>query len=683
MKALFVNPMFFIGLSIRFALIVSLSPFAASAWYEPFLDVSTSAVTVDPWSQWIASGGTPIAFPYGFAMWLAFLPMTLMAKLVNLPVHYAYGLTLLAADASLLFTLGRFWPNRRRLLLIAYWLSPIVILATYGLGFNDVIPALLLTIALLFLRRVELKWAGALCAAAISAKLSMGLALPFFAVYLYGNRALRQRFPRFISGFVFSALLFAVPFLLSEAGRLMLFSNPEMDKVYQLAVGLGGDVSIYVVPLVYMVILYLTWWVKRLNFELFYAMAGMAFLVIVLMTPASPGWFIWSIPFLALYQLTSGRTSVVIIGVFSGFYVLSTLLVTPLVFANGSLFELDSALQISGQLGGNAASLLHTSMVGIGILLAIRIWQEAIGRNEFFRLSRKPFVIGIAGDSGSGKDTFANSITGLFGQHSVVRLSGDDYHLWDRQKPIWHVMTHLNPMANDLERFSNDLVSLTNGKGIQSRHYNHEIGKIGKATRIESNDFIITSGLHALYLPILRDVCDLKVFLDIDEGLRHYLKLNRDVHKRGHSAQEVLSSFEQRKPDSERFIRPQSAHADLIFSLQPIHPRMLEELDYKHALRLKLVIRTRHQLSDLSLNRVLIGVCGLHVDLEASQYGSEVKMTVEGESEAADVAIAAQMLCPRVLEFLDFEPEWHDGMTGLMQLVTLSHINQKLAKRFM
>jgi hypothetical protein len=74
-------------------------------------------------------------------------------------------------------------------------------------------------------------------------------------------------------------------------------------------------------------------------------------------------------------------------------------------------FDLIQALHVTGQTGNHAASLLHTSMVAIGVVLAIRIWREAISRNDFFRLSRKPFVIGIAGDSGSGKDTFADAIT--------------------------------------------------------------------------------------------------------------------------------------------------------------------------------------------------------------------------------------------------------------------------------
>jgi uridine kinase len=250
------------------------------------------------------------------------------------------------------------------------------------------------------------------------------------------------------------------------------------------------------------------------------------------------------------------------------------------------------------------------------IVLAIRIWREAVSRNDFFRLSRKPFVVGVAGDSGAGKDTFADAITGLFGGHSVVKLSGDDYHLWDRQKPMWQVMTHLNPMANDLEGFCNDLVSLTDGKSVLSRYYDHQTGRMSKPFQIDSNDFIIASGLHALYLPILRGCYNLKIYLDIDEGLRRQFKLKRDVQQRGHTVERVLSSFEKREPDSERFIRPQSNHADLILSLQPIHSRMLEGLDDKHPLRLKLVVETKNGFNELSIHRVLVGVCGLHVDID-------------------------------------------------------------------
>ncbi|MEI7993356.1 MAG: hypothetical protein WCH01_00500 [Methylococcaceae bacterium] len=681
MKKLYIQPMFFIGLALRLVLIVGMAPAPVSVWYVPFLDVSMSTPTPDPWATWLASGETIAAFPYGYAMWLAFLPITLMAKLTGLPLRYGYELTLLAADFYLFYTLDKLLPGRQRLLLMAYWLSPIVIFASYALGLNDVIPALLLTLSIFFIRRVSLKLAGMLCAAAISAKLSMVIALPFFAIYLYNHKALRQRLGMFVLGFCIGMLVLGIPFLFSGAGLQMLFGNPEMGKVYTLAINMGGQATVYVVPLIYLVMLYWVWRVRRLNFDLFQATTGMAFLLVVLMTPASPGWFVWCMPFLAFYQAMSGRVAMFLVAIFSVLYVLSTLLMTPLQLANGQVFDLGPVIHLSTQLV-SAGSLLHTVMVAIGIVLAIRIWREAISRNDFFRLSRKPFVIGIGGDSGAGKDTFAEALKGLFGGHSVVNLSGDDYHLWDRQKPIWQVMTHLNPMANDLEGFSRDLVSLTDGKHIQTKQYDHQTGRMSQPFRIESNDFIIASGLHALYLPILRECFNLKVYLDIDEDLRRYFKLKRDVGQRGHTVERVLNAFEKREADSVRFIRPQAAYADLILCLQPMQPRLLEDLDDKQAPRLKLVTKTRHGLNVLALNRVLIGVCGLHVDFMVNDDGAEVQITIEGESSAADIAMAAEMLCPSVLEFLDLQPKWQDGVLGLMQLITLSHISQVLTKRF-
>jgi len=109
---------------------------------------------------------------------------------------------------------------------------------------------------------------------------------------------------------------------------------------------------------------------------------------------------------------------------------------------------------------------------------------------------------------------------------------------------------------------------------------------------------------------------------------------------------------------------------------------MLEKLDDQHPLRLQLIVKTRRGLNEFSLNRVLIGVCGLHIDMIKGENSEEIQITIEGETSAADVAMAAEILCPQILEFLDIQPKWQDGMAGLMQLVTLSHINQALIKRF-
>ena len=189
---------------------------------------------------------------------------------------------------------------------------------------------------------------------------------------------------------------------------------------------------------------------------------------------------------------------------------------------------------------------------------------------------------------------------------------------------------------------------------------------MSKSSRINRNDFIIASGIQTLYVPILRDCFNLKIYLDIDEGLRRHFKLKRDVHQRGHTPEQVLGSFENRESDSERFVRPQSKHADLILSLHPIHPSMLEGLDDKNPLRLKLIVRTRNGLNELSIHRVLVGVCGLHVDIVVGNDGADVQLTIEGETSADDIACSRDVV-PTSSRVLDIPPKWQDGMLGLMR----------------
>jgi uridine kinase len=681
MKKLSTHPLFLLGVIVRLAMVALVLPKATTEWYAPFLEVTTVQFTIDPWQTYLGQSGLTAAFPYGYVMWLAFLPLTLLCKLIGASVIYAYGLTLLIADLALFAILNRMLPKREHLLLGAYWLSPIILVGTYWFGLNDVIPVLLLTLALYFTKQLRLLLAGVFCAAAVSAKFSMVVAVPFFLIYLTRNRALRQLLPDYLKGAGIAAFAVCLPFVFSASGMRMLVSNPELGKAYQFALHVGDNTLIYVLPLFYLVMLYFSWRVRRLNFELFNAILGTAFLLVVLLTPASPGWFIWVMPLLVFYQAMSGRIAIALTAAFSAFYVLSSLLIMPASsLALAGVIDF-SMVRLPSQLSLHAKSLLHTTMTAIGIILAMRIWRETVNSNDYFRLSRKPFVIGIAGDSGAGKDTLADSLQGLFGSHSVAHLSGDNYHLWDRKKPMWQVMTHLNPMANDLERFASDVLTLADGKPIFSQHYDHETGMMSRSFRVKSNDFIIASGLHALYVPILRDSYNLSIYLDIDEGLRRHFKLQRDIQRRGHSRERVISALERREPDSARFIRPQSAHADLVMSLQPIHPRILEEALGIEAPLVKLYVRSRHGFNELSLIRVLVGVCGVHIDVNMDHDANEVALTIEGETTSEDIALAAAMLFPRMMEFLDIAPQWQDGVLGLMQLIALAHINQALNKR--
>lgn len=674
------NPLFILGAIVKIFFIFMLTSAPILDWYAPFLDNSIDNWSLDPWSSWINNDYSNLAFPYGYVMWFSFLPLTLIGKLFSISSVLTYGFTLFLIDIFLTITLFKLFANRELEILYLYWLSPVVFIGTYIFGLNDLVPIFFLVLSLFLLKNLYFASSGFILMAAISAKISILISLPVFLIYFINNSRIRIFIVSFFKGIFFGFIIFIAPFLLSESGISMILSNPEVQKIYTFSFDFGNDTKIYFVHLLYLVMLYNAWRVKRLNYDLFYAMLGITFFIVILFVPSSPGWFIWIAPFLLTQVNSNKKHALMIIWIFSALFVINNILNVPFpVILNYN----DTIIGSPWKVSDNLSSIIYTLMIGLGIVLANRMWRETIIKNDYFRLSQKPFAIGIAGDSGSGKDTAAEILSGLFGKQSVSHLSGDSYHLWDRKKPMWKVMTHLNPMANDLDRFSQDLISLSDGKAIRVRDYDHSTGKMTKEKVLKSNDFIIASGLHAIYLPILREYYNLTIYLNMDEELRQFYKIQRDTKDRGHSSKDVEKSLENRKIDSERYIQSQSEFADLIFSLKPVND-INKKLNPKD-LKLRLEIIFKNGLYDYSLVKTLIGVCGLDVDMETIKEGKDqkIKLLIDGDTDKDDIEIAVSMLCPEIMEFLDVNPKWDSGMNGVIQLVVMTHINQALKRRFL
>jgi len=680
------DPRFLAGLLIRLALVALLQPAIRSAFFIPFLQTALGH-PLDPWTAHLAAGGSSLSFPYGPVMYLLLAPLTWLGtgldhlfEVVGF-AHLGFGLSILVCDLLVLEVLLRLLPGRNRQALLYYWLSPITLYVCYWHGQTDVVPVLLLLWSLLLTRNLRPILAGAVMGAAVAAKLTIILAVPFLCIYLYGNKRLRPLFLPFCAALLLTAIGLQGPYLASPGVLTAVFASPEFDKIYVMALNLGGGLRFYLLPVVYAVVVFAVWQVRRMSFELLIALLGVGFFLLLLMTPASPGWFLWVVPFLALVRWDH-QTMRVLIWAFSLFY-----LAFHLIHSSGSALSLASLdlgaeLQALGDgLHLHVRSLLFSTLIASGCAMALGMAREGIERNDYFRLSRKPLIVGIAGDSGSGKDTLSENIERLFGSHSVARISGDDYHSWDRQKPMWQVMTHLNPRANDLYRFSQDVMALADGKPVVTSRYDHECGRFTAPQTIAPNHVLVVSGLHALYVPMLRNRYDLRIYLDMHEGLRHHFKVARDVKERNYSPETLAETMQRREVDAARFIHPQRACADLVFALQPIQDDLFSETATPETPVLKLQVLLRSGIFYEPLVRVLIGVCGLHVDVALGPESDDVVITIEGEVTAEDVALAAGKLLPEVDEFLDLRPGWQGDMAGLMQLVTLAQAVHALRGR--
>lgn len=687
LRQLATNPLFVAGVLIRLLLLIVAAPDVQSKWFVPFLREALVHPSIDPWSTHLALGGDPMGFPYGPVMYILHAPLVWVGDLIDQAAGtdcYAgmgFGLTILGLDVGCLLLLEKLLKVPAHRLLLPYWLSPIVIYICYWHGQTDMVPVYLLLSSLYFLQRLRVEYAGAALALAMAAKLSMLLPLPFLCVYFLRNKRNRWGLSRFLAWTVGGWLLVQGPFLFSPGVHRMVLQSPEIQKIYRVAISIGDNHSVYILPLTYLLLVYVAWRIGRMSFDLMFAFLGMSFFLVLLLAPASIGWFLWTVPFLVAHQVSGGPSSVLLVATFSGLLIGFHLVNSTGAYVRWIDLDLTGPLlQGVAANGKHLQSLWLTAMTGVGGVLSMRMLREGVQRNDYYRLSRRPLAIGIAGDSGAGKDTLNRALAGLFGDDSVVNVSGDDYHLWDRHAPMWQAFTHLNPQANDLMAFSRDVLALMDGKPILCRHYDHKAGRFTKAAVVQNNDVILVSGLHALYVPALAERFDVQIFLAMNEELRRYFKIRRDVYERGHDPVKVLESIERRRADTERFINPQEAIAGLVFSLEPTIP---EQLDLRRAEEpaLHLRVRIRRALYYDRLVRVLIGLCGLHVDIEMLGPNEGVTLMIDGEIGKEDIALAAGQLVPEVEELLAVEPNWEDNMMGIMQLITLFHLTEVIRAR--
>lgn len=182
--------------------------------------------------------------------------------------------------------------------------------------------------------------------------------------------------------------------------------------------------------------------------------------------------------------------------------------------------------------------------------------------------SDRPFLIGIAGDSASGKTTFAKSIVSLFGRDNVLSISLDDYHLYDRDERKEREITPLNPKANDLKLIYKQVKALKEGKKIHKPVYDHSSGKFAKPVWVEPKEIVIIEGLHTLYRKKTRELFDITIYMDPDYEIRKDWKMDRDVKKRGHKEEDVIEQMNSRLPDYRKYIGPQRNLADMLIQIR-------------------------------------------------------------------------------------------------------------------
>ena len=182
--------------------------------------------------------------------------------------------------------------------------------------------------------------------------------------------------------------------------------------------------------------------------------------------------------------------------------------------------------------------------------------------------SGTPLLVGIAGDSASGKTTFAQQLEWALGRTRITHIRGDDYHRYDRRTRDSLGLTPLHPAANDLDRMADDLDRLSLGRTIRAPVYDHATGSFRDPRPVDPGKVVIVEGLLALGTPALRSRFDVSVYLEPKEELRHRWKIHRDCEERGYDIRAVVDDLRCREEDADRFVRPQRELADIVIRFE-------------------------------------------------------------------------------------------------------------------
>ena len=180
----------------------------------------------------------------------------------------------------------------------------------------------------------------------------------------------------------------------------------------------------------------------------------------------------------------------------------------------------------------------------------------------------KPLIIGIAGGTGSGKSTFARRVADALDASSVAFIDMDGYynhypHLThDQRRQInWD-----HPEAFDWGLLLAQLRALASGQGIEKPQYDFvQHLRSPDTVRIRPAEVVVIDGILLLSDPRVREICDVKIFVDADADIRFIRRMRRDLAERGRPVDEIVEQYLTTvQPMHLEFVEPSKRYADVI-----------------------------------------------------------------------------------------------------------------------
>ena len=204
----------------------------------------------------------------------------------------------------------------------------------------------------------------------------------------------------------------------------------------------------------------------------------------------------------------------------------------------------------------------------VPIWLVPKFWIILFSQQKAFYQNMNTTIIGVAGGTGSGKSTLVQKLQESFAGEEVITLSHDYYYKKNDDIPLEErrKLNYDHPQAFDTDMMVEHVKTLKNGVPVERPVYSFvDHNRTSETVKVVPAKVVIVEGILIFDNKPLRDLMDIKVFVDTDADVRLARRILRDVKERGRSMESVITQYLQTvKPMHEEFVEPSKKYAHVI-----------------------------------------------------------------------------------------------------------------------
>lgn len=619
-----------------------------------------------------------IVFPYPGAMLLIVSPafglFNIFIKDLSENIHLsllAIRIPILLADTLIYLVLCKLLPSKEKKVLWLYFASPILFYINYFHGQLDVIPTSILFLSIYFLHIKKDLISYLFLGIGIAVKTHLSIALPFFLIFSLRQKKTMKEILLSLIIPIAVFVLFNLPFA-TKSYFLTVFNNQEQQRLFFTVFSYQyKELSLLLAPAALLICFYIFASNKKLNFDSLILMLGLAFTILIALVPPMQGWFYWSIPLFTYFLIKYKDSRLLSFLMMNIFFMMFFVFTKDSDIFESSMITFKNLSNIPRPFdflvlhGLNAPLFQNLLFTFLQISVAVNaFWSYKLGifyNNQYIE-RQKAFMLGIGGDSGVGKSTLTEGLSDLIGEKQIVILNGDDSHKWERGNKNWQLFTHLDPKANYIHKDVEHLYALAEGNTIERVTYNHKNGKFSNSTKIEKNQFILFQGLHPFFLEKMREIYDLKIFIDAKNNLKEKWKISRDIRERGYSNTKVKKEIERRRIDSLKFILPQKKLADWIIEYYQVKKVICVKYTFFNSLSVDNLVKELSEINGIKIKHIY-------------QDTKIQTINIEGKINKRNISEIAYKLYPNLNELIGSNPEFRENTEGLNQLFFINYLN--------